>query len=206
MIVINAYTVALAGSILLMGRIADTFGRRRVLAAGIASLGIASVICGIAPTSELFVAGRGLQDVASAALLGSNLALIIECFHDRRRRLQAIGLWGAAGGSGGVFGALFGGVVVEYSHWRLALLINAPIAAYLLLIPMRGVGQDQPAKRGATDLAGGLLLAATMVALLVAVMAFTEDRPAPAGWWVPRLLPASVSSPGRSKPASPSLR
>lgn len=182
-LITNAYTVALAGAILLMGRVADTFGRRRVLNAGIALLGIASVICGIAPTQELFVAGRALQGIASAALVGSNLALIIECFHEQRPRLRAIGLWGAAGGAGGALGALIGGIIVEYSDWRLALLINVPITSYLLLVPMRRVGKDQPPLKATADLPGGLLLAATMVTLLLAIMATTDNRPVQAGWW-----------------------
>lgn len=182
-LIVNAYTVALAGAILLMGRIADTFGRRRVLTAGIILFGVASVICGLAPVQEVFVAGRVLQGLASAALVGSNLALIIECFTQHRPRLTAIGLWGAAGGAGGALGTFIGGLIVEYSDWRLALLINVPITVYLLFVPMRRIGKDRPPLQTQTDFIGGLLLAGTMVALLLAIMTATAGELIQAASW-----------------------
>lgn len=180
----NAYTAALASSILLMGRCADNFGRRRVLFAGIALFGLASLICGFAPNQALFIGGRILQGMASAAIVGSNLALIIECFEDQGQRLKAIGLWGAAGGMGGALGAFIGGVLVEYTDWRVAMLINVPVVIYLLAYPMRRVGKDGITKSGKIDLQGGVFLTATLTFLLLGIMAFTDGKTATAGLWI----------------------
>ncbi|QIM16310.1 MFS transporter [Leucobacter insecticola] len=157
-LIANSYTAALAATILLMGRIADRFGRRRILVGGLVLFGFASLVGGLAPTQAVFLIARIFQGFASAGIVASNLALLVECFPEKPARLRAIGIWGAAGGSGGAIGALLGGIAVEHASWRVALLVNVPVVLTLLLGPMRRTGRDHITGGGATGSAGGFLI------------------------------------------------
>ncbi|GAA1615929.1 MFS transporter [Leucobacter chromiireducens] len=189
----HSYTTALAAALLLSGRLADSLGRRRILAWGLAALGLASLIGALAPTALVLLGARFLQGLAAAAVLGANLALLVECFPEQSHRLRALGIWGAAGGSGGALGALLGGIMVEAASWRLALLINVPVVILLLLWPMRRSGTDRHGGAGAVDVAGGCLLAITLVLAVQGTVALTAGAPLPASC---SRSPASAHSAG----------
>ena len=106
--VVNAYTLTLAGLLLLGGTLGDSYGRRKVFVIGVVWFAAASLLCGVAPTVGVLIAARALQGAAGALLTPSSLAIIVTAF-PRRQRAAAIGAWTAWGGIGAVvFGADFG--------------------------------------------------------------------------------------------------
>src|SRR5436190_14917901 len=113
----NAYLVTLGSLLLIGGSLGDIFGERRVFALGVAGFGVTSVLCAVAPTIEVLVAGRALQGVAGAALTPAALAVIVSTFPPDERG-KAIGTWTAWGGIGTVLGPLIGGQLVDAASLR----------------------------------------------------------------------------------------
>ena len=104
----NAYLVTLGSLLLIGGSLGDIFGERRVFAFGIVAFGLTSIVCAVAPTIEILVAGRALQGVAGALLTPAALAVIVATFPQAERG-KAVGTWTAWGGIGVVFGPILGG-------------------------------------------------------------------------------------------------
>ena len=115
---INAYTLALAGLLLLGGSLGDRFGRRRVFVIGVIWFAAASLLCAIAPSVEALIAARALQGVGGALLTPGSLAIIQASFH-RDDRGAAIGAWSGLGGIAIAIGPLLGGYLVDAVSWRL---------------------------------------------------------------------------------------
>ncbi|GAA0652774.1 MFS transporter [Kutzneria viridogrisea] len=139
--VIDGYLLSLAALILVAGSLGDRYGRRRVYQLGVAWFGITSVLCGIAPTTEVLVAARVLQGVGGALLTPGSLAILQSAFaHDDRAR--AIGAWSGLSGVATAVGPLLGGLLVQAGSWRLAFLINVPVALLCLWLTRRYVPES----------------------------------------------------------------
>ncbi|MFR9725323.1 MFS transporter [Streptomyces sp. MS19] len=130
--IVNAYTVAFAGFLLLGGRVADFFGRRRVLLAGVLVFTVASLAAGVAPSAGVLIAARAVQGLAAAVIAPTTLAVLGTSFTDVRSRHRAFGAWGAVSGAGGAFGALAGGVLTDALSWRWIFFVNVPVGLVLL--------------------------------------------------------------------------
>src|SRR4051794_39597862 len=113
----NAYLLALGSLILVGGSLGDVFGERRIFAVGVLGFGVVSLLCALAPTIELLVAGRALQGVFGALLTPSALAVIVSVFAVHERA-AAIGSWTAWSGIATVIGPLAGGLLVDAASWR----------------------------------------------------------------------------------------
>ncbi len=132
--VVDAYLITLSSLILVAGSLSDIFGRMRVLRLGLLGFGAASILCAIAPTSELLIVFRALQGVAGALLVPSSLALIIAAFAGNGES-KAIGTWTAWTGIAYIIGPLLGGFLIVAVSWRLIFAINViPIAVALWLM------------------------------------------------------------------------
>ncbi len=125
--VVTAYTCTFAGLLLLGGRVADRYGRRRAFLGGLLGFATASTIAGLAPTFEVLVAGRALQGAFAAVLAPTALSLVATTF-EGRERAKAFGVYGAVASSGAAVGLLLGGVLTEYAGWRWCLFVNVLIA------------------------------------------------------------------------------
>ena len=155
---INAYTLTLAGLILLGGSLGDRFGRRRVFLVGVVWFAIASLLCGIAPDIGTLIAARGLQGVGGALLTPGSLAIIAASFHDESRA-AAVGAWSGLGGIAAAVGPLVGGWLVEW-HWRLVFLINVPLAVLVVVVALRHVPETRdPDAADRLDVTGTVLAA-----------------------------------------------
>src|SRR5687768_10058546 len=126
--VVNAYTLPLAALILLGGALGDHQGRRLWLVIGTALFGIASLLCALAPSLEMLLAGRALQGVGAALLLPNSLALLDGVYKGEARG-RAVGIWAAAGAMSAAVAPLIGGWLVEHVGWPAIFYINLPFAA-----------------------------------------------------------------------------
>jgi MFS family permease len=131
--VLNAYTLTFAGFLLLGGRAADLFGRRRMFFAGTLLFSGASLLCAIAPSSGLLLSARALQGIGGAIISPATLAIITTSFDEGAPRNRALGVWGAVGAIGATSGVLLGGVLTEGFDWPAIFLINVPIGLAVVL-------------------------------------------------------------------------
>lgn len=176
--VVNAYALTFAGLLLLGGRLADLYGRRRVFLVGLALFSGASLAGGLANTVGLLIAARAVQGVGAAVLAPATLTVLTATFPEGPGRTRALALWTAVGVAGGTAGNLLGGVLTEYLSWRSILLINVPIGAGAIVLALRYLsGGDRPATRPRLDLAGAVLATLGMTALTYGI-ARSHD----AGW------------------------
>lgn len=172
---VNAYTLTLAGFILLGGSLGDRFGRRRIFLIGVVWFAAASALCGIAPNIEMLIVSRALQGAGGALLTPGSLAIIQASFtaDDRPR---AVGAWSGLAGVASAAGPFAGGWLVEAAGWRWVFLLNVPLAAVVVLVAVRHVPESaDPSARGRFDVLGAVLAA---LALAGTTYALTE---APAG-------------------------
>ena len=144
---VTAYTLTFGGLLLLGGRIADYWGRKRTFMVGIVGFALASALGGIAQNGETLFAARALQGAFGALLAPASLALLTVLFTDAKERAKAFGVYGAIAGGGAAVGLLLGGVLTEYADWRWCLLVNIPIAlvaaAFALRIPAESKAAGQ---------------------------------------------------------------
>jgi EmrB/QacA subfamily drug resistance transporter len=141
--VVNAYTLAFAGFLLLGGRAADLLGRREVLAAGLALFAVASLAGGLAQTEFMLVAARAAQGLGGAIVAPATLSILTTTFTEGAERNRALGLWGAMGAIGGASGGLLGGLLTETLSWRWILFVNIPIGLVGAVEALRVVGASR---------------------------------------------------------------
>jgi EmrB/QacA subfamily drug resistance transporter len=154
--VVEAYLLTLSALLLVGGSLGDLFGRRRVFAIGLSAFGICSLLCAVAPSSEVLIAARGVQGIAGALLVPSTLALIMDTFEDHERA-AAIGTWTAWTGIATVIGPLGGGALITLASWRWVFAINlAPVAITLALLRKLPADTRRP---GHVDVLGAVLVA-----------------------------------------------
>jgi len=143
---VDAYLLTLGSLILVGGSLGDLYGERRIFALGVGGFGGASLLCALAPSSNLLIAARGVQGIAGALLTPSSLALIVSTFEGEERG-AAIGTWTAWSGISAVLGPLVGGWLLNVASWRWIFLINIPLVAVtlalvLMVVPRREAGSD----------------------------------------------------------------
>jgi EmrB/QacA subfamily drug resistance transporter len=182
--VLNAYTLALAGLILLGGSLGDRLGRRRVFLLGIAWFTAASVVCALAPNVAVLIAARAVQGIGGALMTPGSLAIISASF-DERDRAAAVGAWSGLAGVSTALGPLLGGWLVQDYSWRWAFAINVPLAASVLVLGYRYVPETKAAHTSTRlDVAGTALIAAALGALTYGTTLAGSD-----GW-----SPAAISA------------
>ncbi len=130
-LVSTAYGLSFSGLLLLGGRLADLFGRRRVFVFGVAVFGLASAAAGLAPRLEVLLAARFTQGVGAALAAPAAMSLLGVVFPDPVRRVRAVAIWGGLSSAGATAGTLLSGVVMTWSSWRLAFLVPVLVATWL---------------------------------------------------------------------------
>jgi EmrB/QacA subfamily drug resistance transporter len=175
--VVNAYTLTLAGLLLLGGALGDRYGRRRVFLVGVVWFGVASLLCAVAWSAEVLILARALQGVGGALLTPGSLAILQASFcpEDRAR---AIGAWSGLGGVSGAIGPFLGGYLIDAMSWRLIFFINLPLVAAVILISIRHVPESHdPSVSGRVDAPGAVLAALGLAALTYGLTAAPDQ-----GW------------------------
>ena len=167
---VTAYSLTLAGLILLGGSLGDRMGRRRIFTIGVAWFALASALCGLAPTIGVLIGARVLQGIGGALLTPGSLAIIQATFAPDDRP-KAVGAWSGLGGVAGAAGPLLGGWIVADAGWRWVFLLNLPLAAVVLAVTIRHVPESaDPDASGGFDVAGASLAALALTGLTYALI------------------------------------
>jgi EmrB/QacA subfamily drug resistance transporter len=174
--VVNAYTLAFGGLLLLGGRASDLLGRRRLFLIGLALFGAASLAGGFAPSSEALIAVRAVQGIGAALLSPAALALLTVTFPAGRERNIALGVWGALAGIGGTLGVVAGGILVDGAGWEWIFFVNVPVAILGIVAAPRFLTESR-GTAGGFDFTGAILATAGLLALVYGVI-----RTEKAGW------------------------
>lgn len=167
--IVNAYLVTLSALLLLGGSLGDRYGHRTVFVAGAALFTVASVLCGVAPSSGVLIAARTLQGAGGALLVPGSLAIIAATFHPDDRG-KAIGAWSGLAGVASSIGPFLGGWLIDSVSWRLVFLINVPLAAATILIAVRHVPETRSPTREPLDFPGAVLVTVALAAISYAAI------------------------------------
>jgi EmrB/QacA subfamily drug resistance transporter len=163
--VITAYAITFGGFLLLGGRAGDILGRKRMFMVGVLIFTIASLVCGLATTTGVLIAARAVQGFGAAIVSPATLSIITTTFEEGPERNNALGIWGAMGGSGAAAGVLFGGILVKYLGWEWIFFVNVPVGALVLALTP-GIVRESRAPDvgrnfdvvGASSVTGGIAL------------------------------------------------
>jgi EmrB/QacA subfamily drug resistance transporter len=169
--VVDAYSIAFAGFLLLGGRAADYLGQRRVFVTSLVLFGLASLAGGLAGDQLTLIAARAAQGFAGAFMAAASLAIITSSFEPGPQMHRAIGTWAAMNGLGGAAGVLLGGVITQLLTWRWVLLINPPIGLAAAFVAYAVVSDRRRVAEGASfDVAGALTLTIGQCVLIYGVV------------------------------------
>src|SRR5438876_6647319 len=176
--VITAYSILFGGVLLLGGRMADLLGRRRLFMTGLALFTVSSLLDGFAWSAGSLVAFRALQGLGGALLAPAALSILTTMFREGRERNLALGIWGAASGSGGAAGVLLGGVLTSALSWSWIFFVNVPVGALILALSPVLLRESRAEldhrhfdAAGAVSITGGLML-----------LVYSMTRAAQHGW------------------------
>ena len=168
--VVNGYVLMAGGFLLLGGRLADMFGRRRLFLMGVTIFGIASAICGAATSPAMLVTSRFFQGLGEALAAPAALGLIALLFTDHKERAKALGAWGGIAGIAGVTGTIISGLLTNFASWRWIFYINVPIAILGLIMVPRLVTKSEVAKGKRLDVTGALTATAGLITLVYGLL------------------------------------
>jgi EmrB/QacA subfamily drug resistance transporter len=175
--VVNAYTLVFGGFLLLGGRAADLFGRRRVFIVGLALFSVASLAGGFATTSGQLIAARAVQGLGAAIVSPAALSIVTTTFTEGAERNKALGIWGALAGAGGATGVLMGGMLTEWAGWEWVLFVNVPIGVTAAVLAPRWVRESRTHEQTSMDVAGAVSVTAGLSVLVYALVDAND-----AGW------------------------
>ena len=165
--VITAYTLVFGGCLLAAGRLADRLGRRRAFSAGLVLFGVASLACGLAPSSAVLLAGRAAQGLGAALVAPAALALLTTTRPEGSARARAFGWWTAAAAGGGASGWVLGGVLTDLLDWRWVFFVNVPVCVAAVLLAPRILPQHHEPSPPRLNLGSALLVTTGLGALVL---------------------------------------
>ena len=164
--IVTAYTLTFGGLLLLGGRIADFWGRKRTYLVGAAGFAVASALGGVAQDEGMLFAARALQGAFGALLAPASLALLTVLFTDPRERARAFAVYGAIAGGGSAVGLLLGGVLTEYADWRWCFWVNLPVAIVAVVAAIPIVPESRAPGDTRYDIPGAVLVTAGVAAVV----------------------------------------
>ncbi|HWE59407.1 MAG TPA: DHA2 family efflux MFS transporter permease subunit [Solirubrobacteraceae bacterium] len=176
--VINAYLIAFGGLLLLVGRLGDLVGRRRIFLAGLVLFTLASLVCGISDSQAMLVGARFVQGIGGAMTSAVILGMIVTMFPAPLERARAIGVYAFVASAGGALGLLAGGVLTQALSWHWIFFVNLPIGVITLVLSLRLLPDDAGVGFGeGADIAGALLLVGSLMLVVYAIVEAAVD-----GW------------------------
>ncbi len=166
--VITAYTLTFGSFLLLGGRAADLYGRRRIFIGAIAVFAAASLACGLAQSDIMLVITRAVQGLAAAIMSPAALSIVLTEFNEGKERNKAMGVWAAVAAGGAAAGVLLGGVLTQYAGWRWNFFVNVPVGIFVVLAALRllphHIGEEN--RKLKLDLPGATLATVGLMSLV----------------------------------------
>lgn len=184
--VINAYVLALAALLLPMGAIADRWGRRPVLVTGLVVFGVSTAAAGFVDTVGLMIAARVVAGVSAAMIMPVTLSVITSSFPDGARS-QAIGVWTAVAGGGGLLGMIAAALLTDLVTWRLLFALPVLLAAAALVLTLRAVPNSREQSDASYDVIGAVLSVAGIGGIVLGILVGPER-----GWTSPTTVAVLV--------------
>jgi len=181
--VVTGYTLAFGGLLLLGGRIADFWGRKRAFMTGLLGFAGASALGGVAQNQEMLFGARALQGVFAALLAPAALSLITVTFTDSKERAKAFGVYGGLSAGGAAIGLILGGLLTEYASWHWCLLVNVPIAILAFFLAIPNVHESKAMGDTRYDIPGAITSSLGLVSLVYGITQVAE-----LGWSDPTTL------------------
>jgi EmrB/QacA subfamily drug resistance transporter len=163
---LTAYTLSFAGLLLLGGRIADYFGRKRMFVISLIGFAGASALGGLAQNPAMLFGARALQGAFAAVMAPAALSLLTVAFTEPKERARAFAVYGGIAGGGAAIGLILGGVLTEFASWRWTLLINVPIAVAAAVAAFRYVSESRASANHGYDLPGAATVTGGLLALV----------------------------------------
>ncbi|RCG15222.1 MFS transporter [Streptomyces diacarni] len=168
--VVDAYTLVLAGLLMLAGSTADRLGRRRVFRWGLALFVLGSLLCSLAPGLGWLVAARALQAVGGSMLNPVAMSIITNTFTEPRERARAIGVWGGVVGISMAAGPLLGGLLVQASGWQAIFWVNVPVGLAAMVLTTRYIPESRAPRARRADPGGQALMVVLLAALTFGII------------------------------------
>ncbi|NUR60626.1 MAG: MFS transporter [Catenulispora sp.] len=193
--VTNAYTLMFGGFLLLGGRLADYFGRRRMFMGGLILFSVASLVGSLSPSPGWLIGARAIQGFAAAVVSPAALSLLLISFPDntdaeKAERNKALGVWGAVAGAGGAVGLILGGMLTDWFGWEACFWVNVPIGVAAALLAPRVLPVGAPSgERTGFDLAGAFSVTAGLAGVV-----FVLVNAQKVGWTSPETLGLGAAS------------
>ena len=176
--VVNAYALTFGGFLLLGGRAGDLAGRKLVFLVGVVIFSAASLLCGIAPTSEFLIVFRGAQGLGAALIAPAALSIITTTFAEGQERTKAMGVWAAIAVGGGAVGLVLGGMLTDWLSWPWIFFVNVPVGIVVFAAAWRLVPESKDEREHKSfDLAGAVTVTAGLLALVYGIVKAQEK-----GW------------------------
>ncbi|HYH36483.1 MAG TPA: MFS transporter [Candidatus Saccharimonadales bacterium] len=176
--IVTAYALTFGGFLLLGGRTADLFGRRKVFLAGVTVFTVASLACGLAQSEAGIIIARGLQGLAGAFMSPAALSIVLVTYKEGHERNVALSVWGAVASGGAAVGVLLGGILTQYLDWRWNFFVNVPVGILVIVAALRILDRHESTlKHNNLDLPGAVLATGGLVTLVYALVK------APANGW-----------------------
>jgi EmrB/QacA subfamily drug resistance transporter len=176
--IVSSYLLVLAGLLLVGGRLADVYGRRRVFLTGLAIFTLSSLTAGLSGSGAVLIGARAVQGLGAALLMPATLAIIGHAFTDVRERTAAIGIWSAVGALGLALGPVVGGLISQHIHWGWIFLINVPIGVVTLAIAIPSIAESRADLESRRLDVPGLITSAVALTSLTYALIEGHDR----GW------------------------
>jgi EmrB/QacA subfamily drug resistance transporter len=177
--VITAYTLTFGGFLLLGGRAADLYGRRKIFIAAVAAFSAFSLLCGLAQTETQIIIARALQGLAAAIMSPAALSIVLSEFEEGKDRNKAMGIWAAVSAGGAAAGVLLGGILTQYLSWRWNFFVNVPVGIIVVFMALRllphHIGEEN--KKSSLDLPGAVLATGGLMAIVYGLSKAPTD-----GW------------------------
>ncbi|MBN1631907.1 MAG: DHA2 family efflux MFS transporter permease subunit [Thermoleophilia bacterium] len=181
--IVDAYTLVFATLLLTGGTLGDLLGRKKCFLAGLVVFTAGSLLCALAPSLSVLIAGRGVQGIGAAVLMPGTLAILTNTFPDPRERAQAIGIWAGVSGLALAMGPVIGGLLVDSLGWQSVFYLNVPVGVIALVVAWLVVREFKHSEGRRLDLPGQALAIVTLGALTYALIEANNY-----GWTSPLIL------------------
>ncbi|MEW9701233.1 MFS transporter [Paenibacillus sp. SI8] len=182
--VVSAYQIMFGGCLLLGGRIADLWGRKRMFLISTALFSVTSLLCGLAWSDTSLIVFRAIQGISAALLAPTSLSTVTRMFSEGRERNIALGIWGAVFGAGGALGSVLSGIITTTFGWTWFFFFNVPLGVFALIVgPLLLPKDNTERKSQKLDVAGALTVSSGMMAFLYALTQAPQ-----VGWTAPSTI------------------